>query len=169
MCGRCWPPRSHRSFWAALWYSPLLFAKPWQREIGLSDEQLARGNMIRIFVLSFVLSLIAALVFAMFLGPRPPLQLGPRRGLRGRALLGREQLRHQLPVRAAQLQAVLDRRRLPHAAVHTDRPDPRALALTGGGVGSGSGTEPDPKPDTVSGAVPDPEPDPDRFSGSLRR
>ncbi|MEO8672663.1 MAG: DUF1761 domain-containing protein [Tahibacter sp.] len=59
-----------------LWYSPLLFGKQWQREVGLSDEQLARGNMPRIFGLSFVLSLIAALVFAMFLGPRPSLGLG---------------------------------------------------------------------------------------------
>jgi hypothetical protein len=59
-----------------LWYSPALFAKPWQREVGLSDEQLAHGGMMRIFVLSFVLSLIAALVFAVFLGPRPPLRLG---------------------------------------------------------------------------------------------
>ena len=28
-----------------LWYSPMLFGKAWQREAGLSDEQLARGNM----------------------------------------------------------------------------------------------------------------------------
>ena len=32
-----------------LWYSPVLFGKAWQRETGLSDEQLARGNMLRIF------------------------------------------------------------------------------------------------------------------------
>lgn len=59
-----------------LWYSPLLFGKAWQREVGLSDEQLANGNMAMIFGLSFVLSLAAALVFALFLGPRPPLALG---------------------------------------------------------------------------------------------
>lgn len=59
-----------------LWYSPLLFGKAWQREVGLSNEELARGNMPRIFGLSFVLSLIAAFVFAMFLGPRPTLALG---------------------------------------------------------------------------------------------
>ena len=59
-----------------LWYSPLLFGKVWQREVGLSDEQLAGGNMAMIFGLSLLLSLIASLVFALFLGPRPPLALG---------------------------------------------------------------------------------------------
>ena len=51
-----------------IWYSPMLFAKPWQRAAGLSDEQLKSGNMAMIFGLTFVLSLVAALVFAMFLG-----------------------------------------------------------------------------------------------------
>jgi hypothetical protein len=59
-----------------LWYSPLLFGKAWQREVGLSDEELARGNMARIFGLAFVASLVAALVFALFLGPRPNIGLG---------------------------------------------------------------------------------------------
>jgi hypothetical protein len=51
-----------------IWYSPLLFAKAWQRGAGLSDEQAKSGNMALIFGLTFVLSLIAAYVFAMFLG-----------------------------------------------------------------------------------------------------
>jgi Protein of unknown function (DUF1761) len=59
-----------------LWYSPALFGKAWQREVGLSDEKLAAGNMALIFGLSFVLCVVAAFVFAMFLGPRPPLALG---------------------------------------------------------------------------------------------
>ena len=59
-----------------LWYSPALFGKAWQREVGLSDEQLARGNMVRIFGIALVLSLIAAFVFALFLGPRPSMPLG---------------------------------------------------------------------------------------------
>lgn len=59
-----------------LWYSPLLFGKAWQRETGLTDEQLAKGNMGLIFGLAFVLCLIAAFVFAMFLGPRPSMALG---------------------------------------------------------------------------------------------
>ena len=59
-----------------LWYSPLLFAKAWQREAGLSDEQIRSANMGLIFGLAFVLCLIASFVFALFLGPRPPLALG---------------------------------------------------------------------------------------------
>ena len=59
-----------------LWYSPVLFGKAWQREVGLSDEQLARSSMARIFGVALVLSLIAALVFALFLGPRPKMPLG---------------------------------------------------------------------------------------------
>ncbi|MEZ5463549.1 DUF1761 domain-containing protein [Dokdonella sp.] len=59
-----------------LWYSPALFGKVWQREAGISDEKLKSANMPMIFGLSLVLSLIAAVVFALFLGPRPPLALG---------------------------------------------------------------------------------------------
>ena len=55
-----------------LWYSPLLFSKTWQREAGLSDEQAKSGNMALIFGLAFVLSLVAAYVFGMFLGPDMP-------------------------------------------------------------------------------------------------
>ena len=51
-----------------LWYSPMLFAKAWQGSAGLSDEQAASGNMAMIFGGAFVLSLIAAAVFAMFIG-----------------------------------------------------------------------------------------------------
>ena len=51
-----------------IWYSPALFAKPWQRAAGLSDEAAKSGSMATIFGLTFVLSLVAATVFAMFLG-----------------------------------------------------------------------------------------------------
>lgn len=49
-----------------LWYS-LLFAKPWQRLAGVSDEQL-KGGVIRIFAVSFVLALVMAVVLAAFIG-----------------------------------------------------------------------------------------------------
>ncbi len=54
-----------------LWYSPALFGKAWQRGAGLSDEQLAGGNPGKIYGGSFVLSLVAAATFAMFLGKLP--------------------------------------------------------------------------------------------------
>jgi Protein of unknown function (DUF1761) len=59
-----------------LWYSPVLFGKAWQRETGLSDEKLKQGNMVKIFGLSLVLSLLAAWNFANFLGPRPSIVFG---------------------------------------------------------------------------------------------
>ncbi|HTU66329.1 MAG TPA: DUF1761 domain-containing protein [Steroidobacteraceae bacterium] len=59
-----------------LWYSPVMFGKAWQREAGLTDEQLKSGNLVRIFGLSLVLSFLAAWNFANFLGPRPQLVFG---------------------------------------------------------------------------------------------
>jgi hypothetical protein len=59
-----------------LWYSPALFARTWQREAGLSDEQLKNANMGMIFGLALVLSVIASVMFAIFLGPRPPIAFG---------------------------------------------------------------------------------------------
>ena len=45
----------------AIWYSPVLFAKPWQIDTGLSDEQLNAASKARIFGISFVYCLLAAL------------------------------------------------------------------------------------------------------------
>ena len=59
-----------------LWYSPALFGKAWQREAGVTDEQMRTSNKARVFALAFILSLVAAFVFALFLGPRPPVSLG---------------------------------------------------------------------------------------------
>ncbi|HLL32028.1 MAG TPA: DUF1761 domain-containing protein [Allosphingosinicella sp.] len=53
----------------AIWYSPLLFGRAWQREAGITDAALAGGNMPLIYGGALALSLIAAAVFALFLGP----------------------------------------------------------------------------------------------------
>jgi hypothetical protein len=59
-----------------LWYSPAMFFKAWRRGTGLTDEQLQKGSHpLKIYGGAFVLSLIAATVFAMFLGPKPELGL----------------------------------------------------------------------------------------------
>ncbi len=52
----------------ALWYSPLLFAKAWQREAGLTDEQLAQQNPAKTYGLTFVLALVMSYNLAFFLG-----------------------------------------------------------------------------------------------------
>jgi len=53
-----------------LWYGPL-FAKPWQRAAGVSDEQLKSGNMPVILGLAFVLSLVMAANLAFFVNGLP--------------------------------------------------------------------------------------------------
>ncbi|MFO1508338.1 MAG: DUF1761 domain-containing protein [Steroidobacteraceae bacterium] len=55
----------------AVWYSPLLFAKAWQREVGLTEADLAKGNFARIMGAAFVLTFVSTLVFHLFLGPSP--------------------------------------------------------------------------------------------------
>jgi hypothetical protein len=50
-----------------IWYSPLLFARPWMEASGLSREELARGGTARIFGGSFALSLVSAVNLAFFL------------------------------------------------------------------------------------------------------
>ncbi|MCU1518225.1 MAG: hypothetical protein JWQ75_2946 [Pseudarthrobacter sp.] len=49
-----------------LWYS-VLFAKVWQREAGVTDQQLKSGT-VRVFVGSFLLALVMAVVLAAFIG-----------------------------------------------------------------------------------------------------
>jgi len=51
-----------------LWYSPLLFFKAWQKESGLSDEQVARANPLKTYSLTFVLAWIISYNLAFFLG-----------------------------------------------------------------------------------------------------
>ena len=56
-----------------LWYSPVLFGKAWQREAGVTDEMMKNGNPAIIFGGAFALTLLASVVFAFFLGPKPEL------------------------------------------------------------------------------------------------
>jgi hypothetical protein len=63
-----------------LWYA-VLFGKAHQRAAGLSDEQARIGNPALIFGGSFVLALIAAATFAMFLGPEVDAMTGALYGL----------------------------------------------------------------------------------------
>jgi len=51
-----------------IWWSPILFAKRWQRETGLSDEQLGSMNPVKTFGLTFVLAYLSSYNLAFFLG-----------------------------------------------------------------------------------------------------
>jgi hypothetical protein len=58
-----------------LWYA-VLFARPWQAAAGLTDAQVQGGGKAMMFGGSFVLSLVAAASFAVFLGPQVTLMQG---------------------------------------------------------------------------------------------
>jgi hypothetical protein len=55
----------------AVWYSPVLFARPWMRESVVSEEKARAANPAKTLGTAFVLALLGAAVFALFLGPRP--------------------------------------------------------------------------------------------------
>lgn len=51
-----------------VWYGPL-FGKAWAAEVGMTDEKAKSGNPTIVFGGAFVLALIQASTFALFLGP----------------------------------------------------------------------------------------------------
>ncbi|MXP30535.1 DUF1761 domain-containing protein [Parerythrobacter jejuensis] len=63
-----------------LWYGPL-FGKKWLAYNGMTEEEAQSGHPVKIFGGAFLLSLVAAFVFAMFLGPKPGLQFAVLAGL----------------------------------------------------------------------------------------
>ena len=68
------------------WYSDALFKKAWMRAAGRDAAALEPGSKQQkhpayVFGVSFVFALIAAFVFALWLGPNPPLGYALGRGL----------------------------------------------------------------------------------------
>ncbi len=59
----------------ALWYSPLLFYRAWQKETGLTDEILKTINPAKLYTLSCLFSLVICYNMAFFLATRHPLQM----------------------------------------------------------------------------------------------
>ena len=51
-----------------IWWSPLLFAKPWQKENGLTDEQLANARLPKTFGITFLLAWLMSYNLAFLLG-----------------------------------------------------------------------------------------------------
>jgi len=62
-----------------LWYSPVLFLKPWNEAMGRTEED--NGHPAKVFGLSFAFAVVAAYVFAVFLGPNPVLSESVKAGL----------------------------------------------------------------------------------------
>jgi hypothetical protein len=58
-------------FPGALWYSNLMFLKPWQADMGISGNEAGGISMATRLVSGVILSIIAAVAFAFLLGPHP--------------------------------------------------------------------------------------------------
>ncbi|MEQ6125055.1 DUF1761 domain-containing protein [Pseudotenacibaculum sp. MALMAid0570] len=43
-----------------IWYGPMLFQKAWMKQMGFTEESLKGGNMLLIFILSYVFSFLLA-------------------------------------------------------------------------------------------------------------
>jgi hypothetical protein len=67
-----------------LWYSPMLFGKPWRALSGKTSPSGEVGGTVGVFISSFVLHLIAASLLAALLGTNAGAQEGARLG----ALIG---------------------------------------------------------------------------------
>lgn len=63
----------------AVWYSAL-FARAWMRESHVTEEQAKAANPAKTLGLTFVLAVIGAAVFALFLGPDPAPDFGAATG-----------------------------------------------------------------------------------------
>lgn len=59
-----------------LWYSPLLFAKAWMQEAGMSEQQVREAPMGRVFGLTGIATLVMAFNLAAFIGPKASLGFG---------------------------------------------------------------------------------------------
>jgi hypothetical protein len=64
-----------------LWYSPLMFVKRWMKEARLTEDETKKANMLKVFGLAFLLSLIAAFFLAMFIGNDKGAAFGAHAGL----------------------------------------------------------------------------------------
>jgi len=65
----------------AIWYAPQVFGKAWMKEAGVTEESAKGRNFAMIMGGAFALSLVAAFVFAMFVGPSPDLVFATMAGL----------------------------------------------------------------------------------------
>jgi hypothetical protein len=65
----------------AIWYSPLLFAKAWMKEAGITEEKTKQANMAKTFGLAFILTFIMATNLAFFFGSEIDFVMGIFYGL----------------------------------------------------------------------------------------
>ncbi len=64
-----------------LWYSKALFLNPWTKASGVTEEKMKSSHPAKVFGISFLFALLAAFIFAVVVGPKPPLDFALGRGL----------------------------------------------------------------------------------------
>lgn len=64
-----------------IWYAKGVFGGRWMQEIGLTEEDVEKGHMGKIFGTTFVLQFIAATTLAMLIGPNKGWLIGLHAGL----------------------------------------------------------------------------------------
>jgi hypothetical protein len=78
------------AFWAlgAVWYSPLLFSKRWQKEVGFKEENVTKPNMALVFGGSFILMLFMVWALNFVMHFHHDENVGPTHGLLFGAFVG---------------------------------------------------------------------------------
>ncbi|MCK9639627.1 MAG: DUF1761 domain-containing protein [Prolixibacteraceae bacterium] len=78
------------AFWVlgALWYSPVLFGKIWQKEIGFKEEEIKKANMAMVFGLSFLLMLFMVWALNFVINSHKPEEVSLSKGLQYGAFTG---------------------------------------------------------------------------------
>jgi hypothetical protein len=111
-----------------LWDAPFCFGAAWKRANGFPSDPPPAGA--KVFLLSFLLSLVMALNLAMFLNDaKTTLAWGAHGRIPGRLWLGCHGHRHRFPVRTQTLELCAHQRRLSHRLPDADGCNPRRLAL----------------------------------------
>ena len=78
------------AFWVlgALWYSPLLFSKRWQKEVGFKEEEIKKTNMVMVFGLSFLIMLLMVWALNFMINSHKPEDVSLLKGLHYGAFTG---------------------------------------------------------------------------------
>jgi hypothetical protein len=72
----------------ALWYSPVLFGKIWQKEIGFKEEGITKASMAKVFGLSFLAMLFMVWALNFVINSHKPESVGLLIGLHYGAFMG---------------------------------------------------------------------------------
>ena len=116
----------------ALWFSPPVFGKVWQRANGFGAGEPGKAGGAGMLI-AFVLTLVMSANLAMFLNdPKTTLRVGRDRRLSRRLRMGVDGNRHRLDLRASPTVLRAGEWRISHRRADGDGRDPRRVAIDSG-------------------------------------